>query len=493
MQLLRRIWNRLEPALQVTQQRAIAILENKLRNASRVLSKLLDDVAQDEMHRSSLHAILGKSSKVKRIKYALLPKNTLNDLVKDFQAWADLFDPSWYLIARLSDHDIDKDLEATKRAGSQLQVNINRPAFPLTPEKPQHPIQSLIQLRKATRDLFNSPSDGATPLPAIPISNSQPIPYSSACTARILSHDTGVYIIDRLRPHPSADKTETLLAVKRLAKALTRMDPSTFGLLRCTAVSDASKTLGEGVTELVYDVALEIPKSLASTMPQSLRGLLLSGQRMSINARLSIAKSLATSLLYLSTTGFVHKSIRSDNVLVFHSPHKDSEHELSAFLVGFEDFRLTEGTTYRTSDELLRNEIYRHPQRQGRDPERRYHLRHDVYSLGVVMLELGLWMGLVDESGDVFTKNNGNIPFGGAVLGEEVRTIRDVFKRAKKVQCSFLDFTNQQLPGYIGEKYAAVVERCLNDENWDIEGESSLEMGVQYVEDVVNPFHMITV
>ncbi|KAF5568229.1 serine threonine kinase 33 [Fusarium phyllophilum] len=39
-------------------------------------------------------------------------------------------------------------------------------------------------------------------------------------------------------------------------------------------------------------------------------------------------------------------------------------------------------------------DIYRHPKRQGLHPQSRYTMNHDLYSLGVVLLELGLWRPL---------------------------------------------------------------------------------------------------
>src|SRR5271168_4116142 len=37
----------------------------------------------------------------------------------------------------------------------------------------------------------------------------------------------------------------------------------------------------------------------------------------------------------------------------------------------------------------------RHPTRQGTHPEVDYQMQHDIYSLGVVLLEIGLWTSFV--------------------------------------------------------------------------------------------------
>lgn len=44
--------------------------------------------------------------------------------------------------------------------------------------------------------------------------------------------------------------------------------------------------------------------------------------------------------------------------------------------------------------------VYRHPLRQGNDPVDRYRMQHDIYSLGVCLLEVGLWESFVEYTGE---------------------------------------------------------------------------------------------
>ncbi|KAF4540152.1 Het-s domain protein [Lasiodiplodia theobromae] len=46
-------------------------------------------------------------------------------------------------------------------------------------------------------------------------------------------------------------------------------------------------------------------------------------------------------------------------------------------------------TKYDFDNDLERN-LYRHPDRQGR-PKTSFSKLHDIYALGVVLLEIGLW------------------------------------------------------------------------------------------------------
>lgn len=44
-------------------------------------------------------------------------------------------------------------------------------------------------------------------------------------------------------------------------------------------------------------------------------------------------------------------------------------------------------------------DIYRHPKRQGLQLDERYNMKHDIYSLGVCLLEIGLWEPFIVENG----------------------------------------------------------------------------------------------
>jgi hypothetical protein len=96
--------------------------------------------------------------------------------------------------------------------------------------------------------------------------------------------------------------------------------------------------------------------------------------------------------MFVHSSEFVDKSIRPETVLLL----EDSISELGApFLAGFEKFRLADGHLFRTGEATWEKDLYRHPERQGYWPQKEYSIQHDIYSLGVVLLEVGLWTSFV--------------------------------------------------------------------------------------------------
>jgi serine/threonine protein kinase len=292
--------------------------------------------------------------------------------------------------------------------------------------------------------------------------------------------------------NPIADMTRTTRDVRKLARILSKVDPLTFGLLACRGVVKTStedpSPIGQGINSFKF--VFSIPPSLKS--PRSLRTLLIENDAsFTLNSRFDLAKQLTNSVLFVHNSQFVHKNIRPETIIVFEN---DSAKIGSSFLVGFEKFRPAEGMTYRISDGIwqhdlcrplshslflsrfafpLPQEIYchkrcmvlttdvqtpdRHPNRQGTQPEEDYQMQHDIYSLGVVLLELGLWQSFISfppESDDPNTALPP--PFLQALESE-----KDTRKRATGVKGALTTLATELLPARMGQKYTDVVLLCL--------------------------------
>ncbi|KAF5589816.1 kinase catalytic domain protein [Fusarium subglutinans] len=123
----------------------------------------------------------------------------------------------------------------------------------------------------------------------------------------------------------------------------------------------------------------------------------------SLTERLKLVKLLSKTLLFLHLGSWLHKGIRSDNIL-FLSNDISSVDLGAAYIGGFDYSRLFRETrlTQNVGDNRVQN-LYRHPDHQGhpmhangestdRPP---FSYKADLYSLGVVLVEIGLWSPII--------------------------------------------------------------------------------------------------
>ncbi|KAJ9647922.1 hypothetical protein H2201_001288 [Coniosporium apollinis] len=115
-----------------------------------------------------------------------------------------------------------------------------------------------------------------------------------------------------------------------------------------------------------------------------------------LEARFSLARTLAIALWSFHSLDWLHKSFCSHNILFFSSSSDTSprseHHDLSApYVVGFDSSR-PDGLAEMTADPRFAHgeDLYRHPDSLG-VWRQSYRKAFDVYSLGLVLLEIGLW------------------------------------------------------------------------------------------------------
>jgi serine/threonine protein kinase len=214
-----------------------------------------------------------------------------------------------------------------------------------------------------------------------------------------------------------------------------------------------------------------------------------------------LAQELATSVSYVHTFKFVHKNICPESVLLFQEGEGGEQRGLgvdgggaavvatasskrSCFLIGFESFRSAAGDTSLLGDGDWAHNIYRHPERMGEFPAEAYRMQHDIYSLGVCLLEIGLWEPLVEYAGwDASSE-----PEYGRVCRDFVATNRPwvLFKDY------LVELAESELPRRMGDRYAEVVVTCLTcldrDGNFGDESEvadaDGILVGVRFIETI---------
>lgn len=136
---------------------------------------------------------------------------------------------------------------------------------------------------------------------------------------------------------------------------------------------------------------------------------------LNLGARSRLALSLAECVFFLHVTGWLHKSIHSGNMII--SGNTTNTRTLRSYLVGFNSARLDGKTEISEKVELdTRTDLYQHPDYQAsRKDEVSYTRQYDIYSLGLVLLELGMWQS-IEVSGDFKPRRYDPTKFLGKLL-----------------------------------------------------------------------------
>jgi hypothetical protein len=154
------------------------------------------------------------------------------------------------------------------------------------------------------------------------------------------------------------------------------------------------------------------------------------------------------------------------------------------YLIGFEQIRLAKGRALLRGDAAWQKNIYQHPSRQSISPEEAYRMQHDIHSLGVCLLEIGLWGSFV-----VYSEDGQVAP--GKLLGFSQDDIGKMGPSA--IEERFVTVANAELPRVMGELYTGIVVNCLtclDADNLDFgnaeefQDEDGVFVRVRYIEKV---------
>jgi len=183
-----------------------------------------------------------------------------------------------------------------------------------------------------------------------------------------------------------------------IARYLTKIQQG-HGLLKCLGYHDIPS-----MPYLVFEVPEELgnPSTLRGTMGKTPISTDEPGGGHALESRFRLAHQISESVLSVHATGFVHKNIRPETILLIRRLPNTSPISMHS-LAGVRPY-LTYWTMMRKENGLSNGglgiirvqdswekDIYRHPHRQGTELQERYNIGHDIYSLGVCLLEIGLW------------------------------------------------------------------------------------------------------
>ncbi|KAF5858497.1 hypothetical protein ETB97_004338 [Aspergillus alliaceus] len=464
LQLLKDIHDTLGEEHQDVQQTTLEILSTKLLIARDTIAKCMIQ-REDE-------------SVIRKFKYAF-SEQKIDKALQELELWQDLFDPSWFLIVRAESRRIDEALESRLRDSTH---------------KIHNPLVSARLLRSA---FHSDPSAKVEKIPifqleehlnSLQLSN---IPLSSALIGERPDSQRLPLVLERLEPSPGTNLEKLEKDIEDLGRKLRHSDALKFGLLNCKGIvrhdfenpDESNRAKFTALTFLFY-----VPAGFSQ--PRSLRKCLNSITRPdSLSDRLNIARDLVRAVNYVHVFGFVHKNMRPETILLLKGGFSSIG---SAFLIGFDKFRAADGETLRQGDSAWERSLYQHPDRMGISPKEDFIMQHDIYSLGVCLLEVGLWQSFVnyDDVDKSFFSSSGQKP-------RAIRTsLLGMHTQPSSFKGRLLSLAREELKTIMGSCYSEVVETCLtclDPGNLDfgderaIRDENGILVGVRYIEKVCAP------
>jgi hypothetical protein len=149
-----------------------------------------------------------------------------------------------------------------------------------------------------------------------------------------------------------------------------------------------------------------------------------------LGSRFQLARCLSTSVYHLLAARWLHKGIRSHNIIFF-----ETGSVVYPYMVGFDHSRPDHPKEASVKDESYPEfDRYRHPNYLS-SKSQRYSKKYDVYALGVLLLEIGMWAPV-------------------ASLHKAKYSLQEFQQRMRTMYV-------EELVPRMGQIYADVVKRCL--------------------------------
>ncbi|MCJ1260040.1 hypothetical protein MMC24_007880 [Lignoscripta atroalba] len=451
-------------------------------------------------------------SEIRRLRYAVFGKHILEELIADLEKWQTRFLQYLQLITFTGHRLVEPNTPAAdiaKRAPSltaftKLQdlsaIDQGHNVAPNTLKESDYPDSQAKSLRCCK--IFMFPSPGTSP---------------SAPT---------IDLIDRRYYDRDQDNVKYIRQiVSQTARILSAADPEAMGILPCRGfIHRPDLSCFDLVLSVPASIRSYIPSSLGpsspttTTCPRSLRDLLtdpIQGGHAShsLSERLFLAKTLAAAVFYMHTSKLVHKNIRPETILVLPatpanaSPdstanHKERQSKTALFpyvlgrpvLVGFDNVRQVESAwaSKRSGTLSWEEDIYQHPSRHGATAARYYSVQHDVYSLGVVLIEIALWQSLIvfDEEMQDFKPNV--VPWRKATSKVEGLK-RGESGAGEGVMACLEKLARLEVPVVMGDKYRKVILSCLSGIGEHGTEADDVELGVRFIQTVLEDLEDISI
>ncbi len=201
-----------------------------------------------------------------------------------------------------------------------------------------------------------------------------------------------------------------------------------------------------------YAFIFAFPDQVHRSTPTSLHSVISTSSvtaQLSLPDRFRMAQTITKTLAAFHSAKWVHKSIRSQSIILFSKLENEKETMVkSPYLANFEYARHEKGETARTPIDDLEVSLYCHPDRN--PPKQDFSRIHDIYALGIVLLEIGLW----------YTASN---------IYNQYRTRMTDAAKAQQLTSTqirklFIDAAQNRLSHHMGPAYTEAVLACLRDD-----------------------------
>lgn len=254
---------------------------------------------------------------------------------------------------------------------------------------------------------------------------------------------TAVIVEFRARPAGNDDqavedaKKELDHLVKTLRLAANK--PDSFRVMHCEGWYEETNHFG-----LVYRLPLINCNLRCESLSNILREPKYRDQlSIDLDNRLKLTKALAWTLFELHSVDWVHKSLDPNNILLFGEDVGGIvQFDWSKpYLVGFDSSRMVTGISGHSNfkTKLAPQKLYIHPDRQTNQYVR-FEKIHDIYSLGVILLELGKLKSFLDDA-------------------EGMQRLLETTSKAFK---AYLIGEAKELQAVLGKTFSESVVMCLN-------------------------------
>ena len=261
--------------------------------------------------------------------------------------------------------------------------------------------------------------------------------------------------------HPANNHVKNRIGL--LTDFLRHDKPTGFRAPSCLGYIETVDEDNEARFGIVFQKPMD---AAAKTELQTLRTLMKSHRKPSLSARTSLCAVLARCIHSFHAVNWLHKGLRADNIIFFSSP-VSGPNLSEPFVSGYELSRpsiidtMTEKPVFNPLED-----IYRHPSAQSSRTDGNYRKSYDIYSLGIILLEIALWKRVEDIIG--FEGLEKVKPLALQEIQSRLLGRSQSGVAASQLSSIHMGPYLQQVTSECGDAFCDIIECCLTTDSLEI-------------------------